>query len=142
MTAREYLEQLRTIDREMEAVIEKGRTIFEKATSTGESFSGVRVQTAVNSKVENAVIMLDEYGDELQQKVNDALSMKKEAKLLIDSIKDERHRCILTFRYLYNWAWYKVIEYAHYESSHVYRLHGEALVEFEKVYKTMGDNGS
>lgn len=134
MTAREYLERLRTVDREINAMLDYKQELLERATSIKSMPDGVCVQTSTSSRVEAAAIKLADYGEEINLCVDRLVDSKRDAKRLIDMLQDSRFRSILSYRYLYDWPWEKIMGQMHFESSHMFRLHGYALLEFENVY--------
>lgn len=133
MTAREYLERLRTIDREISAMLDHKQEMLEQAISIKSMPDGMCVQTSTSSRVEAAAIKLADYGDEINSSVDRLVDSKREAEKLIRQVQDSRFRSILTYRYLYNWGWEKIMGQMHFESSHMFRLHGYALLEFEEI---------
>lgn len=135
MTAREYLERLRTIDRDINAMLEHKQEMLERATSIRSMPDGVCVQTSTSSRVETAAIKLADYGEEINLCVDRLVDSKREAKRLIDMLQDSRFRSILSYRYLYDWPWEKIMGQMHYEIAQTFRLHGYALLDFEKVYE-------
>jgi len=48
---------------------------------------------------------------------------------LIEQLKDERHRLVLTLRYINGLEWFKVEHAMHYERRQVFYFHAEALKE-------------
>ncbi len=134
MTAREYLERLRTIDRDINAMLEHKQEMLERATSIRSMPDGVCVQTATSSRVESAAVALADYGNCINEAVDILVDSKREAQRMIGQIQDSRFKSILTYRYLYNWGWEKIMGQMHFESSHMFRLHGYALLEFENVF--------
>lgn len=142
MTAREYLERLRTTDREIGAMLDYKQSILQQSINIKSMPDGVCVQTNTSSKVEMAAIRLADYGDKIDELVDSYVGMKREAECLLARLQDNRFRVILTYRYLYNWQWEKIMMQMHYESTHMFRLHGYALQDFERIYSMMGVNGS
>ena len=135
MTAREYLERLRTIDRETNAMLAHRQEMLEQAISIKSMPDGVCVQTATGSRVEAAAIKLADYSEEINGSIDKLVDSKREAEKLIRQVQDSRFRSILTYRYLYNWPWEKIMGQMHFESSHLFRLHGYALLEFENIFE-------
>lgn len=135
MTAREYLERLRTADREINAMLDYKLSILHQAISIKSIPDGVCVQTSTSSRVENAAIRLADYGQKIDAIVDRYVDLKREAERMLDKIQNSRFRIILTYRYLYNWQWEKIMGQMHYESTHMFRMHGYALQEFERIYE-------
>lgn len=49
---------------------------------------------------------------------------------LLERLGDERHKLILTCRYIQGWNWEDIGHRLHYERSMIFKLHGEALEAF------------
>ena len=52
---------------------------------------------------------------------------------LIEQLSDERHRLVLTLRYINGLEWFKVEHAMHYERRQVFYFHSEALKEAAKL---------
>ncbi len=142
MTAREYLERLRTIDRDINAMLEHKQEMLERATSIRSMPDGVCVQTATSSRVESAAVALADYGNCINEAVDILVDSKREAQRMIGQLQDSRFKSILTYRYVFNWQWEKIMGQMNYEIAQTFRLHGYALLEFERVYANMIVNDS
>lgn len=136
MTARDYLERLRTIDREINAMLDHRQDIIDLACKITSCPNPNKVQTNRQfSKVEDAGIKLAEYSREIDAKVDELVDLKREAETYINQLVDNRFRQIILYRYIYNWAWEKICGAIHYESSRMFELHGYAILAFEKIYQ-------
>ena len=61
---------------------------------------------------------------------------------LIDQLADERHRLVLTLRYINGLEWFKVEHAMHYERRQVFYFHSEALKAVGKMMETgIADGG-
>jgi len=135
MTAREYLERLRTIDREINAMLDYRQDIIDLACKITSCPNPNKVQTdRQTSKVEIIGVKLGDYSKEIDKKIDEYVDIKREARAYFDKLTDNRMRMILILRYINNWGWDKIAGEIHYETRRTFELHGYALVEFEKVY--------
>ena len=94
MTAREYLERLRTIDRDINAMLDHKQEMLEQAISIKSMPDGMCVQTSTSSRVEAAAIKLADYGDEINSSVDRLVDSKREAQRMIGQMQDSRFRSI------------------------------------------------
>jgi DNA-directed RNA polymerase specialized sigma subunit len=72
----------------------------------------------------------------LREELDEYISLKAEAIRLINSMPDSRHRLVLMHRYINGQTWEQIAVCMHYTYQWVHRLHGQALIEFEKVLKS------
>lgn len=73
--------------------------------------------------------MLAEYDIKLAEKEAEIDRVWFEIYKVIDELSDPRYRVILRARYCECKSWPDVIAVVNYDRSHVYRLHGEALLK-------------
>ena len=133
---REYLERLRTIDRELNSMLDHKQEILEQATSIKSMPDGVCVQTSTSSKVENAAVRLADYGDLVYELVDDMVKRKEHALELINQIPDGRLAMLLKYRYVFCWSWNKVSAMMCYDRTSVWRMRDEAIKEFGIVWES------
>ena len=142
MTAREYLERLRTIDREINAMLDHKQEMLERATSIKSAPDGVCVQTSTSSRVETAAVALADYGDEINVYVDEFVDGKRHALELIGGLADGRQIMLLKYRYVFGWPWHKVAAMMCYDRTSVWRMRDEALAAFEVVWEKSQHNAT
>ena len=135
MTAKEYLQQIayaerqiRTIQAQIDHYRDLGLRITSSMTDTPISAS------KGSSRVESAAVGIVDGLESLNANLR-AYSVKCDyAVKLIDKIPQERYRRIITLHYLCDWKLPKVGEELKYEDRNsIYRAHGWALSEMQKV---------
>ena len=132
--ARACLENLRTIDREINAMLEHRQDILDLACRVTSATTSAPVQRDTGtSRVETGGIRLAEYSLEIDKRVDFLVDLKREAVKMIIQIPDPRLRLVLTMRYINAWDWEKVAKNMGYETSQVYRLHATALLRLDKI---------
>jgi len=53
--------------------------------------------------------------------------------VLIERLPDERHKTLITLRYINGWGWERIGYEMHYERTQVFELHHQALVAAQCV---------
>lgn len=133
MTAKEYLERIREVDREIDLLIAERNRALDIVLQITVDPSDIRVQSgSVSSRVENAAIRMIDLAQKIDKKIDEYIDMKAEAVRLIDRINDARYRAVLKYRYVDGMKWDEIIESMKYESAQVFRIHIDAIIELEK----------
>lgn len=134
MTAKEYLERIREIDREIDLLIaERNRTLDIVLQITVDP-SDVRVQSgSISSRVENAAIRMIDLSEKIDNKIDEYIDMKAEAGRLIDRLDDSRYRAVLKYRYVDGMRWGNVAIKMGYDIRNVMYLNDDAIGELEKL---------
>ena len=60
---------------------------------------------------------------------------------LIERLPDERHKTLLTLRYINGWAWERIGYEMHYERTQVFDIHNQALREAQQALEAMAAGG-
>ena len=127
MTAKEYLERIREIDREIDLLIaERNRTLDIVLQITVDP-SDVRAQSgSISSRVENAAIRMIDLSEKIDKKIDEYIDMKAEAGRLIDRLDDSRYRAVLKYRYIDGMKWREISKRMCFDERWVLRLHEDA----------------
>lgn len=132
MTAKEYLSRYRLINIRINQKIDQQRQLRELATnispSAGEGHSG-----GVADKVGSAVAKIATLEQEINAEIDELIRVKAEIERTISAAADERLRLILIARYINNMRWEQIAVTQNIEPRWLYRLHGRALREIEKI---------
>ena len=56
---------------------------------------------------------------------------------LIERLEDERHKTLLTLRYINGWVWERIGYEMHYERTQVFDIHNQAIREAQLVLEAM-----
>lgn len=132
--ARDYLERLRRIAYVIRSLEQHREYVIEDTIRITASLSGVCVQHSPSDPTAHGAMSLQDYDTFLKDRIQDLAKMRMEAFRMIDRIQDTRLHEVLMNRYVHNLSWEKVAENMHFEIAWVFKLHGYALLEFEKVY--------
>lgn len=133
MSAKEYLRQLIDLDTYLRARREDYEMVLSMATQSTQRFKDVQVLTSRSlGKQEDFMAKCVEISIEIDEKTETLLELQREARGLIEGLKDDRYRTILTLRYLLGRSWGYIAEHMGYSIRQVHRIHGEALVVFSR----------
>lgn len=137
MTAKEYLNQARYLDREIDAKldhVEKLNSLIYKATSTLTDMPGS--PTRDHTKRERAIAKVIDLQREIDSEIDRLVDLKKEINSVIQKIPDEESRLLLELRYINLNTWEDIAAQMDYTVRAVHIIHGRALTEVEKLLMT------
>ena len=132
MTAKEYLAQIRNLDRRIDAKIEEKeslKSILERVTASLTE----RVQTSKKNVFEEAAAKLADLEDEIGEEINKFVLLKSTITHQIDKVPDNLYAALLSQRYLNMKTWEQIADDLNYDLRTVYKLHDKALKAFENV---------
>lgn len=109
---------------------------LEELKLTRESIKGIdysidKVQTGPTSSIENTIIKIVDYEQEISKDMEKLINMKNNASKEINEIQGI-YGTILEMRYLECMRWEEIAYRLNYGIRHVYKLHGQALKELKK----------
>lgn len=130
MTAKEYLNQARTLDMLINAKIEELHNLKLMAVTVSSPALSEKVKS---SKENNSMCIVDKIID-LQNTINDEVdklvNLKKEIRSKIDMLSDPFEKVVLIERYINCKSWEDISEKIHYEMRNTQYLHKKALQHF------------
>lgn len=145
MTAKEYLRQIRRMDRQLELLF-KERTELEKAQifMRSPSLDGSRVQTSPSGDPPwmNYLTKWDELTIRIGEQWDRLIEQKNIIANKIMSLPDERHIKLLELRYIDYKSFEEIAVEMGYSFDYVLKLHGRALVAFREVMDDKEENKS
>lgn len=131
--AQNYLEQYKNCKREILEIDNRIEALRESVAL--KSIGNDDMPHAHNPHdLSDYIVKLEELTDKLRKKQKEAMMMCCDISLHIDMVPDPLHRQILTNRYMLLHKWDTIAANLNYSEQHIYRLHGEALNEFAKVF--------
>jgi hypothetical protein len=135
MTTKEYLMQISRMDRMIKNKLSEIAQLRELSLNITSVQSGDRVQTTPNfDKIGTSYAKLDEMERNLDKMIDEYIEKKNEIISEIDSMGNETYYDILFARYVEKKTFEKIASETHYSFRNTTRLHGKALLEFEKKY--------
>ena len=123
MTAKEYMEQARYLDMQINSKIEQVRSLNELATRV----------TTVYSDMPHSPNRNTSRMEETIAKIIDLVDLKREIMRVVNSIESAEYRTILEMRYLQFKKWEQIALQMSTDLRWVYRMHGRALNEVQKI---------
>lgn len=134
MQAKEFMQQVRVAEQELKMIGAKRRHYEDLARSVGCGIGSATAKPSGASRVEAAAVGLVDLFTDLDVKERQYVALIRKAEELIARLPRERHRQILTLRYLSGWSWKSISdEMEYHDPKSVYRVHGWALQELQKL---------
>ena len=137
MTAKEYLNQARWLDQQIQAKLlryEQMRVLVEKCTaSSGTGGGGSR---DVHS-LEKSICKLIDFGRELDEEIDLLITKRKEIDNVIQSVPDYKQRMVLEYRYQCELPFSAIAKRMKLTKRYVLMLHDQALHFVQNQYALM-----
>ena len=135
MTAREFLRQSLKVKCKLDCRIERILELKDLAVRITPILKEVpTVSNSCQSKLETAIINLQEQSETLGNEVLKYLETRAKISDSIMLVKNENERLILEYRYLTFKKWQQIAEAMNVSLQRVYQLHDQALQSFEKIF--------
>lgn len=140
--AKKYLRQIEILDRRITAKIEERQNVLDMLLRVTpvmrDTTSG---GAAGNDKMENGVVKLTGYEEEISADIERLVALKREISEMIDRVENPKRRAVLRFRYIN----YKSFEQIAVDMDMSYRnicyIHGKALRDVSKILEEEGETG-
>lgn len=126
MTTKQYLRQVRGIDRRIEREEEQLERLRAKVEA-GRMSSVTGMPRGGASDWTETVDRLIELERRLNARIREMCALKQSAMDMIDRVEEARYREVLELYYLHGLTWTQVAEVMHLDLRWIYRLHGRAL---------------
>lgn len=130
MTAKQYLNRVRRIDKEIEALLRLVQHTRESLESVTQNYDADGAQSTKNPHKYDRLVELESLVD---QKIDEQISLKAEILNTIMQLDDRRHRLVLMEYYVEMKTWEQVAVDLHYSYMHITRIHGYALKEVQRI---------
>lgn len=140
MTAKEYLMQVRFIDRLVDSKLEQVSRLKATATNATAGISDMpRSDSPDLQSLETTVVKMIDMEREINTDIDRLVDLKRATTAAIAALQSSELRLVLEQRYLCYKSWEQIATNMCYSVRHVTRLHGEALKKFvipsEDVHK-------
>ena len=134
MTAKEYLNQAYTIDKQIAGKIRKAEMLRKSLYGKGLNYerNGSNPNHSGDARG-RAVAKVVDYENEANQMIDSLIALRIEIENTIQGVPDEKERTLLEKRYLFFESWEKIAVDMDYSVQHIYRIHARALVTVEKM---------
>jgi hypothetical protein len=135
MTTKEYLSQISRLDRMIKNKLSEISQLRELSCGIAAVKSGERVQTMPNiDKIGTSYAKIDEMERNLDRVIDEYIDKKNEIISQIESMEDERYYNLLFSKYIEKNTFEQIASEMHYSFRNTTRMHGKALMAFEKKY--------
>lgn len=133
MTAKEYLNQLISIERLIQLKTTERERLMALATKVTSALSDCKVETSPdNTKTQNIIIKMAELREEIEEQASRYTSLYRKIEEEIDDIEDDRYKLLLMMRYMKGASFSDIADKLGYEKRWTLVLHKRALQDFEK----------
>lgn len=140
-TAKDYLTQISKTDRLIKRLQDTVSGLRSSLISQNYALKQDIVQTSgPTNTLESTMSKVLELEEVIDSQIDDLLTSKKEATDLFEKVADLDQRNILTARYIQGKRWFVIADEVNYSISHVYKIHGQALLTFGKILLNIEDN--
>ena len=134
MDTKQYLQQISRLDRMINNKLAEIYQLKTMACSVTVSNDGERVQTSSDKdRLGSTVAKIVDLEKETDMLIDRFVDLKKEIMIIISMVKSERHREILSKKYLELKSIYEIAEELGITDRGCKKAHKKALDEFEKI---------
>lgn len=135
MTTKQYLGQISRLDRMIKNKLSEISELKELSRSISAVKNTERVQTTPNfDKIGTAQAKIDEMERNIDKLVDEYVDKRDLIIKQIDEIEDETYYNILFARYIEKKTFERIADEMFYSWRQIIRIHGSALLAFEKKY--------
>lgn len=143
MRAREFFRQVLRAETELKSLNARVRHYEELGLTITSNTSAVGGHQQGTSRVELAAIGTVDATMDLAAQIREYAAIVARAEQVIRAIPQEKYRKILDYKYLCGWSFRSISDELGYnDPNSVYRAHGWALHEAQKVLNKMGGESS
>ena len=134
MRVKDFFRQVQRAESELKILDAKLRHYEDLGLSLGGSSGVIGNKNRGTSRVELAACGAVDALSALIDKKREYMAIISRAEAIIEKIPQERYRQILTYRYLCQWSFRSISDELQYnDPNSVYRAHGWALTEAQKI---------
>ncbi len=99
----------------------------------------IKQKSDIDKNVGMDFVSYDTFENHINKNIDRLYKIKNEIMSAIDKVEDYRLHDLLVNRYINFYTWEKIAEDMDYSVVHIYRLHGQALKEFQNVMECYVD---
>jgi len=135
MNAKEYLSQAIWLDQMIDSKLEQLATLKSLAMKVTSSFTKEKIcgGNIEKSKMESTMVKVIDLENEINADIDRLVDLKKDIQDTINMMDDINQQLLLELRYLSRKGWDEIAASMGYDPRTVYRIHGKALKEFERM---------
>jgi DNA-directed RNA polymerase specialized sigma subunit len=135
MNAKEYLSQATWLDQMIDSKLEQLTTLKSLAMKVTSSFTKEKIcgGNIEKSKMESTIVKVIDLENEINADIDRLIDLKRDIQDTINKMDDINQQLLLELRYLSGKGWDEIAATMGYDPRTVYRIHGKALKEFERM---------
>lgn len=135
MNVKEYLSQAIWLDQMIDSKLEQLATLKSLAMKVTSSFTKEKIcgGNIEKSKMESTMVKVIDLENEINADIDRLVDLKKDIQDTINMMDDINQQLLLELRYLSRKGWDEIAASMGYDPRTVYRIHGKALKEFERM---------
>lgn len=137
MNAKEYLSQAIWLNQRINCKLEQKEQLEALAKRVTVNFTQEKVSGGRNTKspMEDATVKLIDLCHEINEDIDKLITLKAEMLEVTNKLKDPVSQLLLQMRYFEGKTWEDVAFELGYNNRTVFKIHGKALKEIEKILK-------
>ena len=129
--AKEYFAQIRKTDRLIQRLTDTVNTLRSGLTSQSYELKPDKVQTSgPKDTLGETIAKIMSLEDDINTRIDELVTMKKEAFSMISKVPDLDQQNVLVARYVSGEKWERIAVDLNFSIAQVYRIHGAALLDF------------
>lgn len=135
MNTKEYLSQAIWLNHMIEIKLEQLETLRSLSMKVTSSHTKDKVQSGniEKSKMESTIVKMMDLENEINDDIDRFVDLSRDIKNTVNKMKGMNKQLLLELRYLNGKGWDEIAIIMGYDPRTVYRIHGKALKEFEKI---------
>lgn len=134
MNVKEYLSQAIWLNQRINRKLEQANSLRTLASKVTTTFGEERVQSTKNqSPMEEIIVKLVDLENEVNEDIDQLIKLKAEIVETINKVDDPIYQLVLQIRYIDGKTWEEVAKSIGYDRRTIFRIHGKALKEIEKL---------
>lgn len=134
MTAKEYLNQARTLDLLINAKQSELYRLKLMATSISSPVISEKVQSGGENNAMQIIDKIVDLQNEINLEIDKLVDLKSQIRDEIKQVNDPVERILLTERYINNKSWMEIANMMHYTERQIHNIHGKSLKHFSKFH--------
>ena len=135
MNAKEFLNHARKLNIEVKQLQEAKQESFAFACGTSIDYSAERVQSSSGNNAERKLITYSDFSVMLDERIAELEAYRSEVLAKIELLENATYRTLLIARYINCKTWEQIANDMNFGERHIYRIHGRALIAFDKILK-------
>ena len=137
MTAKEYLNQIRRLDRLINSKLAILSALEASATNTTAVTEGEQVSHTRNvHSLQDTVVKIMELSEEINSDTDALVDLREEAQSLIRRLDDATSQTVLILRYVWLKSWIDIADTLAYNLRSVYKIRDRALAGLDEMIES------